>query len=152
MERPTPQERDSALDRLDILVGEWTLEAGPPGGPPWPGEASASFEWFSGRTFIVQRQSVELPEAPDGIMIIGSGDEPNSFRQYYFDSRGVHRIYEMTLADGVWKLWRDDPNPFPQRFVGNFEDESRTIAGRWETGSEGGNWEIDFDLTYRKTS
>jgi hypothetical protein len=25
-----------ALERLDALVGTWTMEAGPPGGPPWP--------------------------------------------------------------------------------------------------------------------
>jgi hypothetical protein len=27
-----------------------------------------------------------------GIAIIGAADEPESFRQHYFDSRGVHRI------------------------------------------------------------
>ena len=36
MEQP---ERNSALERLDALVGEWSLEAGPPDGPAWPGEA-----------------------------------------------------------------------------------------------------------------
>ncbi len=28
-----------ALERLQPLVGEWTVEAIPPGGEPWPGEA-----------------------------------------------------------------------------------------------------------------
>ena len=144
-----PAERDPALDRLDILVGEWTLEAGPPGGPPWPGEASASFEWFDERSFLIQRQTVELPEAPNGLMLIGSGDDPGSFRQYYFDSRGVHRIYEMTLDETTWTLHRDDPNPFPQRFTGTFEDGGNTIAGRWEKRPEE-DWEIDFELTYRR--
>ncbi len=142
--------RNPALDRLEALVGEWSLEAGPPGGPRWAAEARASFEWFAGRTFLVQRQSVDMPEAPDGIMIIGSGDDPEAFRQYYFDSRGVHRIYEMTLKDGVWKLWRDSPDPFPQRFEGTFSDHGQTIEGRWEKAPDGSDWEIDFDLTYRK--
>ena len=31
-------DRNPALERLDALVGEWSIEAGPPGGPPWPGE------------------------------------------------------------------------------------------------------------------
>jgi hypothetical protein len=142
--------RNPALERLDALVGEWALEAGPPGGPRWPGEARASFEWLEGRTFLVQRWTVDLPEAPDGIAIIGAGEEPESFRQHYFDSRGVHRIYEMTLGDGVWKLWRDDPNPFPQRFTGTFTDDGKTIAGRWEKKEAGSDWDTDFDLTYRK--
>jgi len=143
-------DRNPALDRLDALVGEWTLEAGPPGGPPWPGEGRATFEWLKGRNFLVGRSWVELPEAPDGVTIIGAGDEPEAFRQYYFDSRGVRRIYEMTLDDGVWKLWRDSRDPFPQRFSGTFSNDGTTIDGRWEKGGGGSNWEIDFDLTYRK--
>jgi hypothetical protein len=37
MDQPTAQE---ALKRLEPLLGEWTLEAKPPEGPPWPGEAT----------------------------------------------------------------------------------------------------------------
>jgi hypothetical protein len=58
----------------------------------------------------------------------------------------------MTLGDGVWKLWRDAPDPFPQRFSGTFNDDGKTIAGRWEKAGDRSNWETDFDLTYRKVS
>ena len=142
----------SAIERLDALTGEWSMEAGPPGGPPWPGEARVSFEWLEGRTFLIERWTVDLPEAPDGIAIIGAGDEPESFRQHYFDSRGVHRIYAMALSDGVWTLWRDAPDPFPQRFSGTIDDDGKTIAGRWEKAEDGSNWGTDFDFTYRKVS
>jgi hypothetical protein len=142
--------RNSALERLDALVGQWTMEAEPPGGPPWPGEGRVTFEWLEGRTFLIERWTVDLPEAPDGIAIIGAGDAPETFRQHYFDSRGVHRIYEMTLRDGAWKLWRDAPDPFPQRFSGEFSDDGKTIAGRWEKAEKASTWETDFDLTYRK--
>jgi hypothetical protein len=84
--------------------------------------------------------------------VIGIGDEPDAFRQYYFDSRGVHRIYEMILDNGVWRLWRNSPDPFPQRFMGTFSDDGNNISGRWEKALDGSNWEIDFDLTYRKVS
>ena len=141
-----------AIERLDAFIGEWSMEAGPPGGPWWPGEARVTFEWLEGRTFLIERWTVDLPEAPDGIAIIGAGDEPETFRQYYFDSRGVHRIYEMTLDDGVWKLWRDAPDPFPQRYTGAFSDDGKTIAGRWEKKEKASTWETDFDLTYRKVS
>jgi len=67
------------LPELEPLVGEWTMEAGPPGGPPWPGEASVSFDWLEGGKFLIERWRVELPEAPDGIAIIGPGDGPGSF-------------------------------------------------------------------------
>ena len=58
----------------------------------------------------------------------------------------------MTLAAGVWKLWRDAPDPFPQRFSGSFSTDGKTIAGRWEKAEDGSNWETDFDLTYRRAS
>lgn len=143
-------DREPALERLEALVGEWTLEAGPPGGPRWPGGGRVRFEWLEGRTFLVQRWTIGLPEAPDGIAIIGLGDEPGAFRQHYFDSRGIHRVYEMTLDGGVWRLWRNASPPFPQRFRGVFEDEGRTIAGRWEKAEDGGAWTTDFDMTYRR--
>jgi hypothetical protein len=142
--------RNPALERLDALVGEWTMEAGFPGGPPWPGDARVSFEWLEGGMFLIQRWTVEMPEAPDGIAIIGAGAEPETFSQHYFDSRGVHRVYDMTLGDGVWKLWRDAPDPFPQRFTGSFSDDGETIAGRWEKATDGSRWDTDFETTYRK--
>jgi hypothetical protein len=140
--------RNPNLEPLDALVGRWEMEATPPDGPPWPGEAHVTFEWLEGRAFLIERWSVEMPEAPDGIAIIGPGEEA-PLRQHYFDSRGVQRVYEMSLSDGVWKLWRDAPNPFPQRFTGEFSDDGRTIAGRWEK-QEAGEWQTDFDLTYRR--
>ena len=144
--------RNPELDKLTPLVGDWTMEAAPPGGEPWPGEARLSFQWLEGETFLIQRWTVEMPEAPDGIAIIGLGEESGTFRQHYFDSRGVHRIYEMTLDAGEWKLWRDSPDPFPQRFTATFSEDGRTITGRWEKAEDGTTWETDFDLTYRKTS
>ena len=143
-------DRAATLERLDALVGEWSLEAGPPGGPAWPGGGRVSFEWLEGRTFLIERWAIELPEAPDGIAIIGASGEAGALRQHYFDSRGVHRMYEMSMEDGVWRLWRDHPDPFPQRFSGSFSDDGRTIAGRWEKRESGSDWDTDFDLTYRK--
>jgi hypothetical protein len=78
--------RNAALQRLDDLVGEWTMQAAPPGDPPWPGQGMVRFEWLEGRAFLVQRWRVDMPEAPDGIAIIGVGDKPERFRQHYFDS------------------------------------------------------------------
>ena len=143
--------RNPELARLDALVGDWTMEATPPGGEPWPGDARATFEWLEGGTWLVERWTIEMPEAPHGIAIIGPGDGPATFRQHYFDSRGVHRIYEMTLDGGVWRMWRDATDPFAQRFGAKISDDGNTITGRWEKAPDGTNWEIDFDLTYRRS-
>ena len=63
MDQPTA---DTMLRALDRFVGEWTMQATPPGGPPWSGEARVRFAWFDGGAFLVERWTVDLPEAPDG--------------------------------------------------------------------------------------
>ena len=146
MDQPTAEE---ALGQLEPLVGEWTLEAKPPDGPPWPGEARATIEWHDSGAHLVQRSTVDMPEAPDGISIMGCDAANGTYFQLYSDERGVCRVYEMSIKDGEWKLWREG-EPFSQRFSAQISDDGNTIAGRWEIASEGGPWEPDFDLTYRK--
>lgn len=145
----------SELRALEPLVGEWSLEAVFPGMPPVAG-ARATFEWLPGERFLVQRWEVPLPEAPDGIAIIGASPErEGEFIQHYFDSRGVARVYRMSFESGVWKLWRETPDfsplDFSQRFTGALSENGKEIAGRWEINHDG-TWEHDFDLTFVKVS
>ena len=69
-------------------------------------------------------------------------------------TRGVARVYKMSFGDGVWRLWRDEPDfsplDFAQRYVGTFSDDDTTIAGAWEMRHDGTTWEHDFDITYIK--
>ena len=138
-----------ALERLNALVGEWAVEGTGPTDPPLRVRGRAAFEWLTEGSFLVERWDVAHPDFPDGIALIGSDASAEAFRQHYFDSRGVSRVYEMSLGDNVWRLWRDSPD-FSQRFTGTFSDDGKTITGRWEKSSDGSNWELDFDLTYVK--
>src|SRR5690348_16055459 len=82
------------------------------------------------------------------------GRSGGAYTQHYFDSRGVVRLYAMTLAGGVWTLTRESPDftplDFRQRFTGTFSADGNTIDGAWESGRDGGGWEHDFALTYRR--
>jgi hypothetical protein len=147
MDQPTAEE---ALKRLDVLVGEWTMEAIPPGGLPWPGEARTTFEWHDSGRHLVERSTVEMPEAPDGISIIGCDAANGTYTMLYSDERNVCRIFEMSIGDGEWKLWRDEGAPFPQRFTATISEDGKTIEGRWELAEDGENFKTDFDLTYTK--
>ena len=138
-----------ARERLEALVGAWTLEAGPPSGPPWPGGGRVTFEWLDGVPLLIGRTRIELPEAPDSISVIGCDGLNDTYYQLYTDERDVQRVYEMSLREGVWKLWRDG-DPFSQRFTGSFSDDGKTITGRWEIAEDGKTWRTDFDLTYTK--
>lgn len=136
-------------DSLDALVGEWSM--GVPVAPDQPvvEGGRVTFEWLSEGSFLIQRWEVEYEHAPDGIAIIGPDDSGGAYRQHYFDSRGVSRVYEMSLSGSVWKLWRESPG-FSQRFTGTFSDDGGTITGSWETSGDGSTWEYDFDIVYTK--
>ena len=139
----------AARERLEALVGEWTMEAAPPGGPPWPGGGRVTFQFLEGTPLLLERWQVDMPEAPDGVAVIGCDGMSGTYYQLYTDERDVQRIYEMILTDREWKLWRDG-EPFSQRFTGEFSEDGKTIRGRWEIAEDGKSWKTDFDLTYRK--
>ena len=138
MDQPTAEK---ALNELEVLIGEWSQEAIPPGGEPWPGEARVTFEWLEGsdRRLMVERSTVEMPEAPDGICVIGCDAANGTYYQLYTDDRDVCRVYEMSIGDGEWKLWREG-EPFSQRFTAKISDDgdrsraagstTRATAGR----------------------
>jgi len=141
-----------ARERLERFVGEWTMQATPPGGPPWPGEARVTFDWLAdGVPLLVQRWHVDLPEAPDGTAVLGCDGRSGGYFQFYTDERDVQRVYAMTLDDdGVWTL-HSDGEPFSQRFTGTVSADGQSISGRWEM-DEGEGWRTDFDLRYSRVS
>jgi hypothetical protein len=149
IDQPTAEQ---ALKELEVLVGEWSHRATPPGGEPWPGEATVTFEWLEGsdKRLLVERSTVEMPEAPDGVCVIGCDAANGTYYQLYSDDRGVCRVYEMSIGDGEWKLWREG-EPFAQRFTAKISEDGNRIEGRWEA-DEGDGWKTDFDLVYTRVS
>jgi hypothetical protein len=146
LDQPTAE---NALKELEVLVGKWKMEATPPGGEPWPGDAETTFEWMADGQLLLERSWVEMPEAPDGICVIGCDAANGRYFQLYTDERNVCRVYEMSIGNGEWKLWRDG-EPFSQRFTGRISEDGNRIDGRWEAAKDGTNWETDFDLVYTR--
>ena len=153
--------RKAALERLNVFIGEWRMEAAFPLAAPASiaGRAAvgrALFEWVLGGQFLTQYEEFPDPDVPDSSAIIGFDPDSQAYTQHYFDSRGVARVYAKTLSDGVWTLLRETPDftplDFSQRFTGTFSDDAKTIAGRWESGSDVSSLEHDFDLTYTKAT
>jgi len=146
MDQPTAEE---ALRRLEPLVGEWAVESSWPDGDMWPGGGRVTFEWHASRAHLVQRATIDLPEAPDNVSIIGCDGAKGSYFQLYSDERGVCRVYEMSIGDGEWKLWRDG-EPFSQRFTATFGDDGNTITGRWDVAEDGIDYRTDFNIVFRR--
>ena len=144
---------DSPLERL---VGIWEFEPFVEGRSM--GRGRARFEWVEGGAFLLQRSHADwtdpgwVENAPVSTQsVMGFDDTTFEVTQLYADDRGVFRIYRGKVTDDEWRLARAAPD-FHQRFVGKLGDGGRTIEGRWELSPDGTAWELDFLITYRKTS
>ena len=151
MDQPTTA---SMLEALDRFVGEWTMTAGPPGGPMWPGEGRIRFDWIEGRAFLAERWRLDIPEPPEGVptsgtSLYGCDAAHGTYYKLYYDNREVYRVYELGLHDRVWTQSRKSP-PFAQRFTGTFSEDGRRITGRWELAEDGQDWATDFDVIYTR--
>jgi hypothetical protein len=136
------------VEQLELLVGDWSLEADFPDAP----SGRASFEWLTGKQFMTLRWSVPVPEAPDGLALMGWDEGRGSLLQHYFDSRGVCRVYTMSFGDGRWEMTRTKPDfsplDFSQRWTATVSED--LIEGTWEITGADGEWNKDFDLSYRR--
>ena len=142
--------RHPDFESLDALVGEWTTTMTHPAFSAEVTGAS-TFEWLSGEHFLIGCSVTDHPDFPDGLTVTGADADADeeTLAVNYYDSRGVERIYRSSrIENGVWKMWRDDPD-FSQRFTGTLSEDGNTIAGLWES-REGESWVDDLEITYRR--
>lgn len=137
------------LAPFDAMVGDWTTEATHPAYPSAVVHGHTTFEWLEGEQFLIQRSRTDHPDFPDSIAVIGAVTEGLSM--YYFDSRGVHRVYEVSLSDGVLRIWRDAPG-FSQRLAARFSDDGNTVSGTWELSEDDATWNDDLAITFRRVA
>jgi len=146
------------LDNLGRrLVGDWTTEATHPQMPGVVITGSSTFEWLDGDRFLIFRSHYEHPEFPDAVSIMGDTD---GFHMHYFDSRGVYRLFELTmLSDGWWiATGRNSPSgsfatpdaPFSQRMTYGFERGDQAMSGKGELSYDDVHWNDDMEIMYRR--
>jgi hypothetical protein len=144
------------MKEFEPLIGEWRGEGEVPTNPPMKISVEEKIERLG--AFIVISSVGEPAEVPDSVSIAGGGADGEPQPMYYFDARGVKRLFMMTLDGRTWKIWRapgedwNGPNGpgFNQRFIGQISADGNRIDGRWERGmgDAGDQWEIDFPINY----
>jgi hypothetical protein len=144
------------MKEFEPLIGEWHGEGETPTNPPLKLSTETTISRLG--EFVVMSSVGEPAEMPDTISIIGGAPPGEPQPMHYFDSRGVQRLFLMTLEGSTWRIWRapgedwNSPNGpgFNQRFIGEISADGRKIASRWErgVGDAGDKWELDFPLMY----
>jgi hypothetical protein len=139
---------DPRLEPFNALVGTWEIEATHPAFPDTTVHGTAEFEWLEGERFLLQRSRIDHPEFPDSLIVFGADEDGLSMN--YFDSRGVHRIYGVSLSNGVWRMWRHSPG-FSQKFNGRLSVDGNTIDGLWKLSRDDATWNDDLAVTFRRS-
>ena len=154
---------DPGMRSLARLVGTWTTEATHPALPGVVVHGSAVFEWLEGDRFLIQRARTDHPDFPDSISIIGftdidrvssradrdRRDSGRSLSMHYYDSRGVFRVYDVSIDAEAFRYSMDVPG-FSQRFTGEFVDGGETIVGHSQLCEDDVHWNDDLQITYRR--
>jgi hypothetical protein len=149
---------DTDLQRLGLrLVGQWTTEATHPALPGPVISGSAQVEWLEGKKFLIYRTQYDHPDLPDAISIIGDTD---GLQMHYFDTRGVHRVYELSVTDDGWVMSMDRNSParsfassdapFSQRMTYTFDHADQKMSGQGQLSHDDVTWEDDLTITCRR--
>jgi hypothetical protein len=139
--KPNPMLKD-----LEGLVGDWEMELSDAAFLPHPTntiKGQVSFEWIENGAFLRMRMG------DDAIWLISRDGSKSDYEVFYYDSRSVSRIYEMSFFANTWKIWRNSPN-FSQRYEGTISMDGHTITAKWEKSGDGIKWEHDFNVTYTR--
>jgi len=152
MARRNVSKPNPALRDLEMLIGNWEMVLSHASFLPNSLDTMRSkvaFEWLEDAAFLIMRMG-DHPSKSQGAIWLINRDEANSdYKVFYYDDRKVSRIYEMSFADRVWKLWRQSPN-FSQRFEGKINHNGNKILAKWEKSNDGQTWEHDFEVMYTR--
>jgi len=136
-----------ALADLAPIVGEWDMELSSAEFLPDPQQTVRGrvvFSWIEGGALIAMRQG------SDATWVIGRDEKSDEYTILYCDSRGISRVYQMTLEKRIWRIWRNNAE-FSQRYEGHLSDDYKTITSHWEKSTDGGKtWNHDFDMTFTR--
>ena len=143
------------LDELQPFIGEWSVEGRHVALPHLVIRGRSVFEWWGDRTFLMHRSTFDHPDFPDSISVIGATRPGGGLAQHYFDSRGVHRLFDMTFDRGVWTLTRQavGPTDFDQRSNAKFSADGNTITADSERTDPGAHeMKHDMAVTYTRVT
>ena len=136
------------LEQLQPFIGEWSVEGKHVALPDAVIRGRSVFDWWGDRAFLIHHSTLDHPDFPDSISVIGATRPDGGLAQHYFDTRGVHRLFDMTFERGVWTLDRKvvGAKDFDQRMRATFSADGNSFAAEWEA-RDSGTHEMRPDLS-----
>jgi len=141
--------KNKALAALEPLIGEW--------------EYTMYNSWFlesmdtevRGFTtverlqdaFIVLRSS-DADKKPSDVWVIGYSDPQEKYQMFYYDERGVSRIFNIDFDGKKMVFWREDKDFYQRMILEIKADSLHTIAEA--SDDEGKTWRKDLEMSHVK--
>jgi hypothetical protein len=96
-------------------------------------------------SFVVVRSS-DADQKPDDIWVIGYSDPQEKYEMFYYDQRGMSRIFD-AIFDGKKMVFSREDKDFYQRMTLTIsEDGLHTVAEASE--DQGKTWRKDLEMKY----
>lgn len=141
--------KNKALAALEPLIGEWEytmyncwfLES-----METKVKGFTTIERLDG-SFVVVRSS-DADKKPSDVWVIGYSDPQEKYQMFYYDQRGVSRIFDATF-DGKKLVFSRDDEDFYQRMTLTIKaDGLHTVAEA--SDDKGKTWRKDLEMQYIK--
>ena len=141
--------KNKALSALEPLIGEW--------------EYTMYNAWFlesmdtkvKGFTtierledsFVVVR-STDADKKPSDIWVIGYSDPQEKYMMFYYDQRGVSRIFNATFDGSQLVFWREDKDMHQRITLEITDDGLHSVAEASE--DKGKTWRKDLAMAHKR--
>jgi len=143
--------KNKALAALEPLIGEWeytmyncwfleSMDATVKG--------TATIERIY-NSFVVLNET-GADQKPGGTWVIGYSDPQKRYQMFYYDPRGVARIFETTF-DGKTMVSNREDKDFYQRMTLTITSDGLHCVAE-ASDDKGKSWRKDLEMSYVKTS
>jgi Protein of unknown function (DUF1579) len=145
--RLTVPEPDPALQRLDPLVGNWTITGRTLDSEIDNIHGSVTIKWLPGQFFLEQRGELEFMGLKIlSLEIVGYDPSTGSFPAYvYSNLDGAPSQYYWDVAGNVVTHWTEGA-----KYTGTVSEDGKMISGGWrpkEGTASGSNAAYDATMT-----
>ena len=141
--------KNDALATLAPLIGEWEYTMY----NSWFLESMdtevkgyTTIEWLHD-AFIVFRSS-DADKKPSDVWVIGYSDPQEKYQMFYYDQRGVARIFNVDFNGEKMVFWREDKDFYQRMTLDIKKDSLHTVAEA--SDDKGKTWRKDLEMRFSR--
>lgn len=127
---------------LDRLLGTWDITMHHSSVAD-PVTGRQRYERVLDGAYVLLNWTYNHPDFPNAMAVLSEQ------KVYYFDVRGITRIFDLQINHAGWWMVHLDPE-FSQRYTGRFAGPDGMDANGEYSNDEGANWQHDFTMSFTR--